>query len=357
MLEKLVSRGALITGLAFIAMVVIFITHFDKNRDQVAESDIVTPAQEFRPGLALAAAEAGADAGALNTTTQTEATVVVEPAPPREVTYDEAEVAFLGRNYTQAADLFTRYTERKAENPWGFYMLGLSAWKAADHERAEAAFKRAIELDSGHVKSYINLSRSLLDAGRPTYALIRVHEALELDPGSGTAQRLLGRVNHELGKNDEAIDAYRNAIQIDNDDAWAMNNLALILIEEGRYADALPALARAVELRDDVAVFYNNLGMALEHAGDFRAATGAYDQAVTIDGGYENAYANLSRVAGVVEDSELEPVDLELAARSFTELISGWEETVVASDTPEPNETIAPVTVSVPDTTVGGVEQ
>jgi tetratricopeptide (TPR) repeat protein len=353
MFEKLVSRGALIAGLAFIAMVIIFVAHFDKTRDQLAENVIVTPAQELRPELVLA----DTDAGGMAASKQSEETDLAESEPPREVTYEEAEAAFADRNYTKAVDLFTRYTEHKTENPWGFYMLGLSAWKAADHERAEAAFERAIELDSDHVKSYINLSRSLLDAGRPTYALIRVHEALELDPGSGTALRLLGRVNHELGKNDEAIDAYRSAIQTDNEDAWAMNNLALILIEEGRYADALPAMARAVELRNDVAVIYNNLGMALEHAGDFRAASEAYDNALTIDGGYENAYANLTRAAGVVEDPNREPVDLQVAAQTFVEQIAGWGGAVVASDTPEPVESIVPIAVSEPDTTTGGQEQ
>ena len=47
---------------------------------------------------------------------------------PGEVTYDEAEDAYRERRYRDAVMLFTRYTELKAENPWGFYMLGLSAW-------------------------------------------------------------------------------------------------------------------------------------------------------------------------------------------------------------------------------------
>jgi tetratricopeptide (TPR) repeat protein len=351
MWSKLMSRGVLIAGVAFLAMVIIFAAHFDKTQERVAETKVDTTPSEVTPEMVLASADTGLEETSVETPEEQEA----EPEPPREVTYSEAEAAYLDRNYKLAVDLFARYTERKTENPWGFYMLGLSAWKAGDNERAETAFERAIEIDPSHVKSYINLGRSLMDAGKPTYALIRVHEALELDPESGVAHRLHGRVNNQLGKVDEAIEAYRRAIQIDNEDAWAINNLALIYIDQGRYDEALPALARAVELRDDIAVFFNNLGMALEHAGQFRAATDAYDRAVSLDGSYDNAFANLTRAANVLEEPGLEAVDLQVAAQSFVDAIAGWGETVVATDTPDSSEPVVDAApVAEPDTSQTG---
>jgi tetratricopeptide (TPR) repeat protein len=352
MLDKLKSRGVLISAVAFVAMVIIFVAHQQLVREQTAGT---TPVIETQP----------VEVASLEPAPVVEETDSVEPAPPapeppREITYEEAEAAYLDKRYEAAVELFAGYADRKFENPWGFYMLGLSAWKAGQHERAELAFEQAIDLDSTHVKSYINLGRTLLDAGKPTYALVRVHEALELDPESGAALRLLGRVNRNLGKTDEAIDAYRQAIQIDNDDAWSMNNLGLVLIEEGRYEEALHALARATGLRDDVAVFYNNLGMALELNGDFRQATEVYELALGIDPGHEKASDNFNRVATVLQDPETEPVDLEIAAQRFVDGIASWGETVVASDTPDPVEPIAdpaPIAVSEPDTTTGGQEQ
>ncbi|HSG28641.1 MAG TPA: tetratricopeptide repeat protein, partial [Candidatus Krumholzibacterium sp.] len=79
-----------------------------------------------------------------------------QAAEPTEVTYEEAEAAYLARNYGEAAKMFEVYTANKTENPWGYYMLGLSAWKAGDFGKAEGAFKLAIDLDPKHLKSHIN---------------------------------------------------------------------------------------------------------------------------------------------------------------------------------------------------------
>jgi tetratricopeptide (TPR) repeat protein len=280
-------------------------------------------------------------------------TVASEPELPKKVTYEEAETAFHDKNYDQAMELFTLYTDRKSENPWGYYMLGLSAWKAGDHGSAEEAFERALELDQCHVKSWLNLGRVLLDTDRPEEALAKIDEALAIDPESNVAYRLQGRAFHQLGQKEEAIGAYRRAIQIDDQDAWSMNNLGLMFLEEGRFDEALPPLARATELRGDAAIFLNNLGMALECTGHFRAAEEAYKSAITVDESYEKAHNNLERIEAVHENPGIVPVDLEAIARSFVDEINGWSEAAVESEQPESVE-LGAGTIVVVDTAVVG---
>lgn len=280
-------------------------------------------------------------------------TIEIEPvAEPRVVSYEEAELAYTERRYGEAVELFGSYTERKPENPWGHYMLGLSAWKAGDFERAEMAFERALEIDAGHVKSLLNLGRVLLDTDRPEDALARIDEALELDSGSVDGLRLKGRAYHELGRPEDAIDANRQAILLNEEDVWSMNNMGLILIEQGRFQEALPPLARAVELRGDVAVFQNNLGMALENTGHFRAAEDAYRAAVTSDASHVVAQDNLTRVEVVKEDPNLEPVDLGQLARSFEDEVDGWREALahrLSLEEAPVDSVIEPIEVEWPD--------
>jgi tetratricopeptide (TPR) repeat protein len=276
---------------------------------------------------------------------------VVEAAePPREVTYEEAEAAFNERRYKEAVELFALYTERKSENPWGFYMLGLSAWKTGENITAEEAFRRALELDPKHVKSYLNLGRVLIEMSRPAEALEKIAEALAIDPQSHVAYRLKGRAYRELAQAEEAIGAYRKAVGIDDRDAWSMNNMALIYIEQGRYEDALAPLARAVEITDDVAVFHNNLGMALECTGHYRAAEEAYKTALAIDESYEKAYANLERIESVDEDPGVEPVDLARLAQSFIDEIERWK--VAATDVPADSLEATPDSIVVGDASI-----
>ncbi len=256
-------------------------------------------------------------------------TVVPTPEPPKEVTYEAAEADFLAGRYGEAVVAFTHYTERIPDNPWGHYMLGLSAWKDGSFDIAETAFERSLALDPAHAKSRLNLTRVLLDASRPSEALATIDSALVLDPSSGEAYRLKGRACHALGRADEAATAYQRAIRLDPQDAWAMNNLAYLAIVEGRFEASLPALARAVELRPDVAVFWNNLGMALERTGHARAAESAYASAVNANPTNEKAIANGVRIAAVREDPSVPPADLSALARSFETEIEGWS---VASD-------------------------
>jgi Flp pilus assembly protein TadD len=272
-------------------------------------------------GDAAAVAAASVGGGA---PTVVPASTAPTPVVSRIVTYGEAEAAFRAGSYAEAAELFTAYVETKPENPWGHYMLGLSAWKNGDHPRAEEAFGRASALDPRHVKSYLNLARVLLETARPADALARVDTALTLDSLSNVAFRLRGRALGALGRYEEAVEAYRHAITMDDHDVWSMNNLGLLYLEEGWPEEALYPLARAVELDSTMVVFLNNLGMALEHSGRYGLAADVYRRAIGVDSTSVKATANLARVDGRPDDALVVPVDLAQVAREFAGWVEGW---------------------------------
>jgi tetratricopeptide (TPR) repeat protein len=218
------------------------------------------------------------------------------PTISNSMSFGDGETAYRDRNYGAAAAIFERYTGQRPNNPWGHYMLGLSAWKSGDLAKSEQAFEKALVVDPHHVKSLVNLSRVFIDQQRHDEAISRLTRAAEIDPESVQVHRLLGRTYHNQGKRDEAADAYRRAIEINELDAWSMNNLGLIFLETQRADDALPLLGRAVELKPEVPAFHNNLGMALEHAGRFSEAAAAYQGALAADPGYDKAKRNLSRI-------------------------------------------------------------
>ncbi|GMQ81869.1 MAG: hypothetical protein BMS9Abin05_1306 [Rhodothermia bacterium] len=266
---------------------------------------------------------------------ESSATAIVTPfAEPRVVTYDEAEASYKNARYSDAVKLFTLYTEQKPENPWGQYMLGLSAFKVGAFEMSQSAFEASLALDPNHQKSLLNLARVFLSTDRASEALGAIEEAREIDLAIPDVYRLQGRALHALGQLTEAADAYREAIRIDNRDVWSMNNLALVLIDEGFHDLAIPPLARAVELNPDIAVFFNNLGMALEHTGQYRAAEAAYASALDVDATYGKALANLSRVEIVDQNANQSKVDLLAMAQDFVEEIDSWSDEAIAREIP-----------------------
>jgi tetratricopeptide (TPR) repeat protein len=243
------------------------------------------------------------------------------------VSFGDGEAAYRAKNYADATMLFEAYTTQKPGNAWGYYMLGLSAWKSGDLTKSESAFETSLRIDPKHVKSYVNLSRVLIEQQRFDEAIVKLTKAGEIDPESATMPRLLARAYSAKGDFDQAVDSYRMAIALDSTDAWSMNNLGLLYLERGFTADALPWLAKAVETKDTVAAFHNNLGMALEHSGRFAAAATAYKGALEADPNYRKAKQNLARVE-VVKSGPEEPFDLAALARGTDE-----DRTVAGEDT------------------------
>lgn len=275
--------------------------------------------------------ETSTTAGTPVITVASNGSVTTESAPaktvviPENVSFEDADSAYASGEYGEATLKFSGYVTAHPENPWGFYMLGLSAWKSGENERAIGAFEQALELDPMHVKSHFNLARVLIEVGHPVEAREQIVLAMEIDSMSAEAYRLLGRADYETGDTRAAISDYQEALTLDDQDVWSMNNLGLIYLRQDEPAEALPPLALAVELRGNAPVFRNNLGMALELLGQHAAAEVQYSKAVEADSTYVKAVVNLQRVQGFVQDSTVTPVDLGEVAAGFGEEIQGWK--------------------------------
>lgn len=250
----------------------------------------------------------------------------VESVPIGPVSFERAESSFTARRYDEAVGLFTVYTRDFPENPWGFYMLGLSTWKAGDRAGAEQAFRKTLALDSTHLKGRLNLSRVLIESDRPDEALEQLELVRVGDSTLGEVHRLIGRAHATRGDVEQAIAAYQRAIVLDTSDVWAMNNLGLVLIQQGRAGEALGPLARATALRPTSPVFQNNLGTALEATGHRIAAGIAYGAALAADSTYEKARISLERMSTVDESVPDSPIDLDQVAREFVSLIERWRQ-------------------------------
>lgn len=256
--------------------------------------------------------------------------------PPRIVTYAMAEATYFEGNYAEAADLFDAYTADHSANAWGFFMLGLSEWKAGALDASEEAFIAALDIKPDHVKSLVNYSRVLIELERPAEARAQIELALQSAPKNVDANRMYSRICHNEGLLDEASDGYLKVLQIKGDDIWSLNNLGLIRIEQERFDEAVAPLAKAARLNTEVACIQNNLGVALERTGHYTAAAAAFEMALAADDSYEKADASLDRVSGLTEATNQPAVDLAALADGFSAF-----PTVVMVETGVINEKVA----------------
>ncbi|MGD9547261.1 MAG: tetratricopeptide repeat protein [Candidatus Krumholzibacteriia bacterium] len=299
-----------------------------------------------------AAAGSGADSVAVAAAEPESAAEPVASPPHREVTYAEAETAYLDRRYEEAVDLFLAYTETHSGNAWGHYMLGMARWKAGDPEEAEEGFLAALAIKPDHAKSLVNHARVLMEMNRNDEALVQAEKAVAAgdDP---SAPRVLARALFNLGQVAEAERAYRTILEKDPGDVWSLNNLGLLLIQQERFEEALPVMACAA-LRDSTSVcIANNLGVALERSGYVGAARDAYLKALELDAAYAKASESLDRLADRVESGDLIPFDLAAAALRF----QAGSSAVVAARGEQAGTDATPAPTIAADTTAQPGEQ
>ena len=122
-------------------------------------------------------------------------------------------------------------------NPLIHNLLGQLWLQAKDVERAEAAFKKAIELNAALPVSYLNLAALYRQTGKVDQAIQEYEAALAKNPKLLSAQALLGMIHEQRKEYDKARGRYEESLKIDPKFAPAANNLAWILSEQGGNID------------------------------------------------------------------------------------------------------------------------
>src|SRR5439155_900537 len=129
------------------------------------------------------------------------------PVATEAASFESANAAFKQKRYDEASRMFATYTTNQPHDVWGYYMLGLSAWKTGDRDGAVDAFQRAlvhaIEIDSTVAAFHNNLGLALERTGHITQATESYRAALGIDSTSQKASVNLTRV--EGMKQDPAV--------------------------------------------------------------------------------------------------------------------------------------------------------
>lgn len=205
---------------------------------------------------------------------------------------------------------------------------GLAHELADETELAEAAYRRAVELDEGSHQAWINLGRLHRRAANHAAALecfdaaVRAQESdsdahlgrglaraavgdldgaqddftrsAELAPNDAEPLLALGDLLRDTRRYDEAVSTYREAIAREDADAasWLKLGNALALLED--YREAADAFRAALRRSPELAAALNGLGASLMHTGERESAITALTRAAELDPADPNPLMNLA---------------------------------------------------------------
>jgi serine/threonine-protein kinase len=150
--------------------------------------------------------------------------------------------------------------------------LGLAAQVALDWTTAEAAFLRAVEIDSSCIVAHQRYALLLAWRGRDEDALSSALRAREQDPLSLIVNTTIGWVHYYGRRPESAAAEHRAVLTLEPSFASARFALGLALLQLDRPAEAVHELETAAELLERSSGTLAPLAVALRAAGNTTAA-------------------------------------------------------------------------------------
>lgn len=159
---------------------------------------------------------------------------------------------------------------------------GVRLQMAGDLASAEAAYRRALELDARQPDALNLIGVLHCQRGDPRAGEQWIRRAIEVRRNVAEFHMNLGNALREQSRFDEAANAYRKAQRLRPDLADVPFNLGVALRRQGRAREALPAFREAVRLRGD-AEDLHQLGACLLEGGRAAEALAPLERAVAME--------------------------------------------------------------------------
>lgn len=145
-----------------------------------------------------------------------------------------AEELLQRKEYTKAEAAYRRAIEIRPDLAEAWFNLGVALGKQRKHTEAEVAHRRAIELRPDYPEAWLRLGVALLCQERYTEAEVACRKAIELRPDYPNALYYLGGLLSELERNSEADEVFRLYKQAIHKEIYARIRSQGDLIEQAR---------------------------------------------------------------------------------------------------------------------------
>lgn len=173
----------------------------------------------------------------------------------------------------------------KSPNNSNFYdLLGTALFNAKkDLPGAEAALRKAVELDKGNIDALEKLGKVQVQAGSVDQALALYQQSIKDNPREVRFYILSGELYESKQNWDQAKAMYQQALSISPDHPLASNNLAYVMLEQGGNVDVALAMAQTARRgMPDSPNAADTLGWAYFQKGIYQSAINQFQEALRL---------------------------------------------------------------------------
>jgi tetratricopeptide (TPR) repeat protein len=209
--------------------------------------------------------------------------------PENEAAIEQLTQLLLDENKAEEAIALLESTTDRSPSPTLYDLLGDAYTQTKDYTKAEAAYRKAAELDPSELSHLRGLGQTLLSEEKYKEALSVYQKLVDVMPDDADNYLRLAQIYRELHQLDKAEDSLMKAKQYAPGSLDVLYNEAIIYESQGRYEDAIRVLTDALtrvksqstvlpSRRRTLAVLFQQLGQLYRDTQNISAAINSYQE-------------------------------------------------------------------------------
>jgi tetratricopeptide (TPR) repeat protein len=209
--------------------------------------------------------------------------------PENEAAVEQLTQLLLDEGKSADAVLLLESVTNRTPSPALLDLLGDAYTQTHDLAKAEAAYRKATELDPSELSHVRGLAQTLLAEEKFADALTVYQKLADLMPDDSDVYLRLAQIYRELHQLDHAEENLLKARQYAPGSLEVMYNEAMLYEAQGRYEDAIRVLSDAVtglksqsavqpSRRRSLAILYQQLGQLYRDTQNFQAAIYTFEE-------------------------------------------------------------------------------
>jgi tetratricopeptide (TPR) repeat protein len=214
---------------------------------------------------------------------------ILKNEPDNEAGVEQLTQLLLDQGKSADAVALLESVTEKTSSPTLLDLLGDAYTQTKDLAKAEAAYRKAVEVDPSELSHQRGLGQSLLSEEKYPEALKVYQRLADLMPDDSDVYLRIAQIYRELHQLDKAEETLTKARQFAPGSLDVMYNEAMLYQAQGRNEDAIRVLSEAVTgvknqsevlptRRRTLAVLYQQLGQLYRTTENFQAAIYTYEE-------------------------------------------------------------------------------
>ena len=209
--------------------------------------------------------------------------------PGNEAAVEQLTQLLLDQNKADEAIKLLEGMNEHSSSPTLLDLLGDAYTQTRDYAKAEAAYRKAVDLDPSELSHLRGLGQTLLSEEKFQEALGVYQKLVDLMPDDSDNYLRLAQIYRELNQFDKAEESLAKARQYNPGSLEILYNQAMIYESQGRYDDAIRVLSDAVtgiksqsnvipSRRRSLAILYQQLGLLYREVQNYQAAISTFQE-------------------------------------------------------------------------------